>query len=171
MKTILVDSSSAILLYKSGWLDATLNHFHLMTPWAASREMTVPGHPGAALFQRLFERGQFHVLPADSADANGDDALNAMGAGESACIRHFLGGAGDFILLDDGRAAAYCRARKIPYVNALLMPRILALADDAIGPPAVADAMARIYALGRYARWVWDDARRMNEAALTPFRP
>ena len=171
MKAILVDSSSAILLYKSGWLNPTLNQFRLFTGQAASRELTVPGYPGAAHFQRLFEQGEIKVLPVDAAQTHRDDALETMGAGESGCIRHFLGGVGDFLLLDDGRAAAYCRARKIPYVNALLMPRILALGDDAIAPPIVADAMGRIYALGRYAPWVRDHACRLSDAALAPFRP
>ncbi len=171
MKAILVDSSSAILLYKSGWLDATLDFFLLQTGRAACRELIVPGYPGAARFQHLFEQGQIEILPDADAAFDADAALNAMGAGERECIRHYLTGAGAFILLDDGRAAAYCRARNIPYINALLVPRILALANEAITAPAVADAMAHIYALGRYAPWVWEYARRVSDAALAPFRP
>ncbi len=171
MKTILVDSSSAILLYKSGWLNATLDLFVLKTSRAASRELTVPGYPGAARFRHLFERGQIQILPAADAAFDADEALNARGAGARECIRHYLTGAGAFILLDDGRAAAYCRARNIPYINALLVPRILALANEAITAPAVADAMARIYALGHYAPWIWDHARSCSDTALAPFRP
>ena len=171
MKTILVDSSSAILLYKSGWLNATLDLFVLKTSRAASRELTVPGYPGAARFRHLFERGQIEILPAADAAIDADEALNALGAGERECIRHFLTGAGSFILLDDGRAASYCRDRKIPYVNALLVPRILALANTSLSAPAVADAMAHIYALGHYAPWIWDHARSCSDAALAPFRP
>ncbi len=148
MKPILVDSSSAILLFKSGWLDAAIDHYLLQTGRAAFRELTVRGYPGADRFRDLFAQGIIHVLPAGARVA-GDSALNAMGAGESECIRHYLTGAGAFILLDDGKAAAYCRARRIPYINALLLPRILALTDEGITARIVADAMARIYALGR----------------------
>ncbi len=171
MKAILVDSSSAILLYKSGWLDTTLDFFLLKTGQAASRELTVAGYPGASRFQNLFEQRRIEILPATEAMKKDDKTLNALGDGERECIRHYLRGAGEFILLDDGPAAAYCRARGIPYVNALLVPRILALADDAIAPPTVADAMTRIYALGRYAPWVRDYARHCSDAALAPFCP
>ncbi len=172
MKPVLVDSSSAILLFKSGWLEPTVDHYLLKTGWAAHRELTIPGYPGAARFRQLFEQGKIQILPSNAvAEIQDDNALNAMGAGENECIRHFLNGAGDFILLDDGRAAAYCRARRIPYVNALLVPRILALANEEIAAQNIADAMTRIYTLGRYATWVWDYARRCSDAALAPFQP
>ncbi len=172
MKHVLVDSSSAILLFKSGWLEPLVDYYLLKTGWAAHRELTIPGYPGADLFRQLFEQGKINILPSGTvATIHGDSALNAMGAGESECIRHFLNGAGDFILVDDGRAAAYCRVRQIPYVNALLVPRILALVNEEITYQEIADAMARIYALGRYAPWVWDHARRCGDAALAAFRP
>lgn len=172
MKSVLIDSSSAILLFKSGWLDATLNHFLLKTGRAASRELTIPGYPGASRFQLLLERARIEVLPPIPAPSNNrDTALTGMGDGERECIRHFLAGAGRFILIDDGRAAAYCRAHRIPYVNALLMPRILALADSAIDGAAIKDAMATIYKLGRYAPWVRDHARNCSDTTLHPFSP
>lgn len=172
MKSILIDSSSAILLHKSGWLDATWAKFHLKTGRAVFRELTIPGYPGADRFQRLVAAGEMEVLPLiDTPPGSGDAALNEMGPGERECITLFLAGSGQFILLDDGRGARYCRDHRIPYVNALLIPRILALADPTIGVQAVADAMAQISHLGRYATWVRDYARNCEDTTLAPFLP
>lgn len=172
MKSILVDSSSMILLYKSGWLDATLDKYHFLTGQSVSRELTVPGYPGAARFQRLVADGRLEVLPViDVPPGSGDPALKEMGPGERECIAHFLAGSGTFILLDDGRGARFCRAHRIPYTNALLIPRILALADPTIDAQVVADAMAQIDHIGRYAAWVREYARNCEDAALSSFLP
>ncbi len=172
MKSVLIDSSSAILLYKSGWLNATLSKFHLRTGPTASRELTIPGYPGAQYFQDLIAGGRLEILtPIFPALPKEDRALARMGAGERECILYYRSGAGAFILLDDGRGAAYCRAEGLPYVNALLMPRILAMADPGIDGQTVAAAMARIYQLGRYAPWVRDHARHCSDRTLSPFLP
>jgi hypothetical protein len=172
MKSIIVDSSSAILLYKSGWLDATLNKFHLQSGQAVYRELTIPGYPGAKQFKTLAAAGRIEILPlVEDPPAQGVAGLKAMGPGERECIEHFLAGIGHFILLDDGRAAHYCRDKRLPYINALLIPRILALADPAIGAQTVLDAMALIGRLGRYADGVREYARNCQDAALAPFLP
>lgn len=172
MKSILIDTSSAILLFKSAWLDAILKHYHLRTGQAASRELTVSGYPGAARFQHLIDKGGIEVLPPIATwSGNKNNALPGMGPGERECIMHYLAGSGQFILLDDGRAAAYCRNNRIPYANSLLVPRILALADPGIGRQAVADAMAQIYSLGRYAPWIRDYAHNCRDTALASFLP
>jgi hypothetical protein len=173
MKSVLIDASSAILLYKAGWLDATLAHYRLQTGQAAARELTVPGYPGAARFRQLTDTRALAILdaPPAAAQAPGGAALTAMGPGERECIQHFLAGAGDFILMDDGRGAAFCRDHSIPYTSALLIPRILSLADPGVGGRDLAAATARIYALGRYAPWVLAYARRCEDADLAPFRP
>ncbi len=170
MKSILIDTSSAILLYKSGWLDVTLAHYHLRTGSAAYRELVVPGYPGADSFQQLTAQGRLDVLPV-SADPLADPNLAGLGAGERECIQHFLAGAGRFILMDDGRGAAYCRDHGIPYVNALLMPRILVHAAPEIGRLNAPQAMAQIFRLGRYAPWIWDFARHCRDEVLAPFQP
>ncbi len=172
MKTIIIDTSSAILLYKSGWLDITLTHYHLRTGPAAYRELAVPGYPGADTFQRLGTQGRLEVLPV-SAPPPGPSSpeLTRLGAGERECIQYFLAGAGQFILMDDGRGAAYCRDHGIPYVNALLMPRILVHAAPEIGRLNAPRAMAQIFRLGRYAPWIWDFARHCSDEVLAPFQP
>jgi hypothetical protein len=172
MKTVLIDSSSMILLYKCGWLDATLANYRLLTGRTVSQELTVPGYPGADRFQRLAANGRIEVLPiVDALHTSKDASLNEMGPGERECISHFLAGSGQFILLDDGQGARYCRAHRIPYTNALMIPRILALADPTINEQIVADAMAEIARLGRYATWVLEYARNCEDAALSPFLP
>ena len=172
MRPILVDSSSIILLYKSGWLDATVDKFHLRIGQAVYRELTVRGYPGADRFQWLVANERIEVLPAnDASRVAGRAALDGLGPGEQECIRHFLAGGGKFILIDDGRGARFCRDCGLPYTNALLMPRILALADPAIDVQVVAQAMAHIGRLGRYADWVRKYAHSCEDAALLKFLP
>ena len=174
MKSIIVDSSSMILLYKSGWLNTTLDKFHFLIGKTVARELTVPGYPGADRFNHLLAAGRIEVLAPDDKEAPfncQNTALSKLGPGERECIRHFLAGNGTFILIDDRRGARFCRDRGIPYTNALLMPRILALADPAIDAQAAAQAMARIGHLGRYAGWVRDYAGSCADKILRPFLP
>lgn len=45
--------------------------------------------------------------------------------GEKETIVLFNEGKGDFIIIDDGKGSAYCRDKKIPYINALLGVKII----------------------------------------------
>lgn len=171
MKSVVLDASSAILLCKAGRLESFLARYRALLPAAVLAELTVPGHPGGARFAALARAGGVRVLPPCGTDAAGAAAadLDRLGPGERDCIRAYLGGQGDFLLMDDGRGAGFCRRAGIPYVNALLVPRLLDPRLPAPGP--VQADMRRIFALGRYAAWVLQKAARLTPAELTPFLP
>ena len=169
-KTVLIDASSAILLYKSDWMAPLMEQYRVGTGPAAFREMTVPNHPGARSFTR-WQREERLVLhpPVGSAAAAPAD-LNRLDPGERECLHLYFGGAGRFIIIDDGPAAAVCRREAIPYVNALLIPRLLD-PTPALGGSGIDAAIQTIYTRGRYAPWVLEYALTCPPEELAFFRP
>jgi hypothetical protein len=169
MKPLLMDASSAILLFKARRLADLVARYRVLLPASVLAELTVSGRPGDRRFGDLVRTGSAHVLPPPDEEPAPPSALHHMGAGERDCIRAFLGGHGDFILLDDGKGAGYCRRAGIPYVNALLVPRLLEPRSPS--PRRVLTDMQRIYSLGRYAPWVLSHAARLTPRDLSRFLP
>ena len=172
-KAVLIDASSAILLFKANWMDPLLDHYRVVTGLTVYREMTVPDHPGAAAFARWQQeqRLTLHTRRGGTASPPGSSKeLDRLDPGERECIDLYSENAGKFIIVDDGPAAAFCRRRTIPYINALLVPRLLA-------PRPVRDrtelrnAVLAIHAEGRYASWVLDYALNCPDEKLTFFLP
>ena len=57
MKCVLIDASSAILLYKVGLFDSVAGAYRLRAAPAVIREITVPNRRGASAFARACEIG------------------------------------------------------------------------------------------------------------------
>lgn len=169
-KRILLDASSAILLFKSGWMEALLERYRVVTGPGAFREMTVRGYSGAAQFERWHgdSRITIHSPPTTTNERAADWAH--LDLGERDCIDLYHAGAGAFILIDDGPAAVFCRRNAIPYVNALLVPRLLGAGASAPGAEVIA-AMQTIFKLGRYAPWVMEYALNCPCEGLSLFLP
>jgi hypothetical protein len=169
-KTILIDTSSAILLFKSDWMAPLMEHYRVGTGPTAFREMTVPDHPGAGEFARWQEEHRLLLHAPKGSPLATATALNRLDPGERECISLYYGGAGTFIIIDDGPGAAFCRRSAIPYVNALLIPRLLN-PHAAIADAPLAAAIQTIYASGRYAPWVLEYALTCPAEDLTFFLP
>jgi hypothetical protein len=162
-----MDASSAILLHKGGLLhDATAVYRVAVSPSVAA-EVTAPGHVGSETLGRMLARGAIAVV----APPLSPEALPVgLHAGERDILALFQAGHGDFVLIDDGKAAAFCRDTGIPYLNALLLPRVLSLAGR-ISRDTCLKATTTITDAGRYAEWVIRYARDAENAVLTPFLP
>ncbi len=169
-KTVLIDASSAILLYKAGWMMPLMENYRVGTGPAAFREMTVANYPGAISFSHWQQQARIALHTCGVPLADRPANLQRLGPGERECIELYYQGAGDFILVDDGPAAAFCRREAIPYINALLVPRLLSPGADSRHPD-VATAMQHINVTGRYARWIWDYARSCPPEDLAFFLP
>lgn len=169
-KAVLIDASSAILLYKTNWMAPLLDRYRVGSGPAVYREMTVPDHPGAEAFARWRQERRLVLHTCCGADHEPPAALNRLDPGERECIQLYLSGIGKFIVIDDGPAAAFCRKNAIPYVNALLVPRLLAPRPirDRRG---VKNAVLAVYAEGRYASWVLEYALTCSDEELTFFLP
>lgn len=128
MKRALLDASSAILLYKTGLLEAFTGVFHVFIPRSVQQELTNKNRSGAAAFAHHAMADTIRVIVTDNVVPNPtahSEAMNSLGRGERDTITCLKAGKGDFVVTDDGRAARYCRDKALPFINALLFPRLL----------------------------------------------
>jgi hypothetical protein len=168
VKTAIVDASSAILLFKAGLFDRLIRTYAATFPEAVWTELTADGYPGAAAFRRAVRLRRVAVPPAPGHPLPSEAA--ALHAGEREAVALFLSGAGDFLVLDDRRGALACRALSIPFVNALLFPRILWLSGR-MAESGFRRATARVAAAGRYGEDVRAKARTLGKNDLAVFLP
>jgi hypothetical protein len=172
-RSALIDASSAILLYKSGLVEELVDRYAVAMAMSVFEELTVDGYPGAELFKRLFEKKRLRLRKADdrvSLSIRAVSRLKCLGRGERETIRLYASGCGDFIIIDDGKGAAVCRDCGIPYMNALLFPRIM----HAMGVIDGNEMLARIESIkshGRYSKSILDFALNCDDHALDAFLP
>ena len=169
-KAFLIDASSAILLFKTNWMASLFDHYRVGLGPTVYRELTVAGHPGAEAFVRWRQEERLVMHDRNGTAPEPPIALKRLDAGERECIRLYREGAGRFVMLDDGPAAAFCRRAAIPYVNALLVPRLLTPRPvrDRTG---LQNAVRAVYAEGRYAAWVLEYALTCPDEDLAFFLP
>ena len=172
MRTLLIDASSAILLYKGGLFQTMATAYRLALAGPVCDELTRDGYPGARSFAADLAAGRLTRL--DLTDIPLDPALQEglakLHTGEQAVLAAMLAGLGVFVVIDDGAGALFCRRHAIPYVNALLCPRILKLAGRLSAAAAEAH-MARIHRAGRYAPAIVSFAYDCEDASLRFFLP
>lgn len=168
VKTAVVDASSAILLFKAGLFDRLAATYAVVFPGAVYVELTAEGYPGAAEFRRATERQKVAVRAAPDRPPPPEAA--ALHAGEREALLVFLSGTGDFLVLDDRRAARACAALSLPFINALLFPRVLWLSGR-MAHGGFRKAAARVAAAGRYGAEIRARAQGLGREALTPFLP
>jgi hypothetical protein len=169
LKTVLVDASSVILLHKAALLTDILTAFRIQLSASVYEELTRHRRPGARTVARSRrERRIAVVTPNGAADPHHLPA--SLHRGERDTLLCFLNGGVDFIIIDDGPGAGFCRREGLPYVNALLCPRLLAIGGR-LSPDEARRAMTRISDMGHYSAWIRHYARTCNEAALTAFLP
>lgn len=167
-KSAVVDSSSAIILYKCGIFEKTARLFNLLIPNSVRMEITQIKHSGADYFIDCIERGNIKVVNADLLpieSCRNSSELNSLGAGECETIDLYINGTGDFIIIDDRKGASICRKRNLKYINALLIPRVLFLAGVSSREECNQD-FSNIINLGRYSSWVIDYASSCADEKL-----
>ncbi len=126
-RTCIIDSSSAILLYKAGIFEELSLHYRTICPPAVITELTINHlQPGAEYFHICCDSKRLLIGYPEPADIkNVEEWRNGLGPGEVECIALYYKKAGDFIILDDRKGALFCKKNNIPYINALLVPKIL----------------------------------------------
>lgn len=117
MKVVIADSSSIILLQKTALLDIFWGAYSVVIAASVYGELTFSRKKGVAELVELL-RTSVREPCFDGEEGN-------MGNGERDTLCLYREGYGDFILVDDKKAAKYCRAKGIPFVNGLLVPRLL----------------------------------------------
>lgn len=166
MKSVIIDSSSLILLYKCNIIPDLLKYCSIAIPGAVMAELTVPGYDGALFIDDLCRKKIIKVYEPDSGRI--EKLSRSLHAGEREVIALFYEGKGDFIIIDDGKGSAFCRDKKIPYINALLTVKILFL-KRLIDEVQYAYAWRLLLEKGRYSQKIIKWAENADEHALAFF--
>lgn len=173
MKSVIIDTSSAILLYKSKLISHLIDQYRTLITPSVQYELTQDGYPGSIEFRRLCEKKHIHVLPEQcpiNTHQSSSPELPVLNPGEKDTIRQQIHGAADFIIIDDGRAVKYCRKAALPFINALLFPRILFLAK-VISESDFHQKWDQILQHGRYSDHIISMALDLSPQAIQPFLP
>ena len=169
MKKCLIDSSSAILLYKSGLLRILISTFDVRVGSVVYEELTHSGYPGCDQFKKFFREKQLENRKKQVGDISENLMVSAgLDPGERQTILLFHKVLTDFVIIDDGAAVRCCRKLRIPHINALLVPRILKISGK-ISREACQRKMERLMEIGRYGPNVIDFARKCDGSRLLFF--
>lgn len=173
MKKALLDTSSAILLFKSGLFQDLIDSYEIIITESVYDELTANDHMGAEEFKNHYKNGEIHIQRFSKIEKINRLTFpdtSSLDKGERDTIHQFYNGVGEFLIIDDGEGAKYCRDNKIPYINALLFPRILFLTN--IISIAEFDTKAEmIMSVGRYSRKIIDYALNCAKDDLEFFFP
>ncbi len=153
MIAVFADASSIILLEKAGLFDLVLSNYHLMIAPRVLKEITAANTPDADRFSLYVAQKSLHVVAPASLDGIKtfrDRGLEKMDPGERDTICLYLENSRGFLLTDDGQAAKWCFSNDLPFINALLIPKIFWYAD-LINKDACEKAMAHLCTLGWYS--------------------
>jgi hypothetical protein len=164
-----MDASSVILLHKADLLSQVQGAFRMCVAASVYAELTRRERPGSRTVARGRDARRIIIRTPPNAPPS-HRLPTGLHRGERDTLLCYLDGGADFIIIDDGRGAGYCRREAIPYLNALLCPRVLAAAGR-LAPAAARSAMVRIADLGRYSEWVKRYAATCSDAALSAFLP
>lgn len=170
-REVLLDSSSLILLYKANLLAELCHHYSPVIAEEVFREIARNGKSGADEFIRLSQDKQITILPAVNQQLHPDLKDNkAMGEGELKTLHHALSGTGTFIIVDDLQAIRFCIRQDIPFINALLFPRMLYLAGT-IPDTYSHKSFTTLRQTGHYSKKVIERALLLGVEELRQFFP
>jgi len=166
MTKTLIDTSTAILIYKAGLWPFLTGYYHVTVPRSVYEEMCADGHPGHRKFEDSYKRGKLTV----SYDYRCCLPDLPLRGGERDVILLYLSGQGDFVLIDDKKGGRYCRENAIPYTNALMMARALAAAG-CVDEGTWKSASMLLLEKGRYSEAIKDHALNCDPEELRFFYP
>ena len=75
-----------------------------------------------------------------------------------------------YILIDDAKGAKFCLKRKVPFINAMLVPKILWFAS-LLNKNDYLDKTALSIEKGRYAATIIEKAKALSPSDLATFIP
>jgi len=172
-KQVVIDSSSAILLFKADLFTKLLNLYDTSVTESVYQELTKEGYAGSNEFVKFHQQNKFHIHPliVNSKDKiPNQSTLEKLNLGERDTILYFLKGESDFIIIDDGKGAKYCMKERLPFISAILFPKILHI-HGKINQATFQIKTDEIIQTGRYSQKIIDIAEKCSEQDLSPFFP
>jgi predicted nucleic acid-binding protein len=174
MQTVYIDASSAILLYKTDLFALCSQYFSMIMETDAYKEVRVPGYPGAEFFLSMVQKNSIQVCSSNP-DCPVDITLpENLDLGERRTLALYFQSASpnqcSFIIIDDAKGAKFCLRHKVPFINALLLPKILWFAGI-LNKNDYIDKTALVIEEGRYSRTVIEKAEALSPSDLALFIP
>lgn len=160
MVPVFTDASSAILLFKAGLFEQLVNVVSIVMAPSVYDEITQAEYPGAVFFRNAKQKGLFTIKKSIK-NQGVIQALctSSLDSGEKETIELFLLNKKGFILTDDGKAARYCTRHKLPFINALLVPKLFYY-NNILDEKKCKKDMDRVSLLGRYSdkikKWAYE---------------
>lgn len=167
---IIIDSSSAILLYKVNLFDLLAEKFKTTITKSVYSELTKTNYPGSDYFTKTIDQQKLSINNNISNDNLKDEKLLHLGDGEKDSILLFLYYKFDFIIIDDRKGAKYCKNYNIPYINALLVPKIFYL-SKIISKEKYLQKTKEISSIGRYSDKIIEFVYQCTVEDLKTFLP
>lgn len=166
MKKVIIDASSVLILFRTGLLEPCCAVYCVFLPGCVFHEIVDAGKEGSREIADLVESGIMEVLH----DPEGRAEEPELRGGEKSAVDHFRAGGYDFIILDDRKAINYCKGKGIPFINALLIPKMLCYAGM-MDEDDMRSYMKRISATGRYSHDITSRADVLGKKELRLFIP
>nr|WP_320190473.1 hypothetical protein [uncultured Desulfobacter sp.] len=174
MHTAYIDASSAILLYKTELFVLCSQYFSMIMETHVYKEVRVPDHPGEKFFESMIQKHRVRVCSCNL-DRPVDIPLpKNLDLGERQTLAlYFQNKDSDqhtFIIIDDAKAAKFCLRHKVPFINALLVPKILWFAGI-LNKNDYINKTALVIKEGRYSRTIIEKAKALSSSDLALFIP
>ncbi len=138
-----------------------------------------PGYPGSAFFKTIQEVNLIIIKrPVQDTALSNLKGFDQMDRGERETLALFremspssdVSCGASFIIIDDGKGAKFCRNQAIPFINALLVPKLFWYSGR-MTTQAYKEKTARILELGRYSGKIIETAQALTEENLKHFLP
>ncbi|MGA1791151.1 MAG: hypothetical protein ACMUIM_06675 [bacterium] len=146
-KSFVSDSSSLILLAKAGLLCLLCENARLFITQTIEAEIRFDSID-SRLIKGLITEGTIMVKKIKE-----NDLPVSLHKGERSAIILFKMLNADYLLIDDKKAALYCKRNAIPYVNALLIPHYLRMCRI-IDAQMMKRKILLLSEIGHYAAWI-----------------
>ncbi len=168
-KRALLDASSAIILFHVGLHRLVTAMYDVVLSQSVYDEITSNAKPGSNTYRKMLDKEEIAVVPSVEPESlQIPEKLRKLGDGERDSCLLYHAKMGDFLITDDGEAAKYCQDVRIPFINGLLIPRIVyysGIEDAAF----CREKFQGIVAYGRYSSWVIAYAKNCEKDDLAFF--
>ncbi len=162
-KIAIIDTSSAIILYKAGLHILLTEVYDIVLPESVFAEITACPYDGSREYKQLAAEQKIRILNRPHREKR--CITTGLDRGENDLIQFFYAGTGNFVIIDDGPAARYCTRQGVPFINALLFPVILRIARLQ-GEMFCRRAMEKVIEAGRYSQKIIDYAASCQTADI-----
>lgn len=171
VKKVIVDSSSAILLFKANVFTYLYDCYDLFVCDSVFKELTIDGYEGHQFFKESVLKKQLNIIKFNDnmqLDYKNNKDLRSLGKGERDSIIITLEKQIDFMIVDDKKACKIASKYGLNFVNALLMLKILFFKRN-ISQKKFKEEFDRLSTIGYYSKKIKQFVLDIKASKLTQF--